>query len=280
MSLISAMPASIAAWLAEQEVLSDIRFLTEFPASSKPVPLSCAIVTLGYTEMQITDVFAANNNGVLAQQEYCRTAALRLRITISVPYTQGGAACFDILTRVLDVLTFASDLNITESGCGDVKAHRDTDAFVLEAYARITADFCPAETTGLSLESFLPKDLLCGSHISNAAIHLSSGDRAWLNNPALSGFYVGTGTAARSVSLAAAPKAVLVWALGYPLQDIDFSSQTTKQYAGFVCETGGTLGLSLSGTALTLHSGTGYTLGNNQAALNETGRQYGYFAWL
>ncbi|MDR1927742.1 MAG: hypothetical protein LBQ33_03780, partial [Oscillospiraceae bacterium] len=183
MSAISAMPGAVTAWLKEQPTLAGIGFLTEFPAANKAVPLRSPLVAVGLDRVEIVDKFVANDDGVLERQEYCRTASLRLRLGIHVPFSAGGDRCHEIFASVLDLLSFASDLNLRQSGCEDITAHRDTDAFVLEAWADVLADFCPAESTGLTLGSFLSKELLCGSHIRDEALHLSPAEKSWLEEP-------------------------------------------------------------------------------------------------
>ncbi|MCL1952194.1 MAG: hypothetical protein FWF60_05135, partial [Oscillospiraceae bacterium] len=226
MSAISAMPGAVAQWLGEQAILSEITFLTEFPAQNKAVPLRRATVAVGLGSVQITDKFVANNDGVLERQEYCRSAAVRLRLGIHVPFSEGGDRCHEIFTQVLDMLTFASDLNLRASGCKEVTAHRDTDAFVMEAWADVAADFCPAVSTGLQLASFLPKELLCGSHIANGDIHLSPAQKSRLDSPFRMGTYMGTGAATLAVTLGLRPCAVFVACPGLPPVYANFSAAT------------------------------------------------------
>ena len=57
MSEISALPGAIAGWLGSQEVLSGIRFTTEYPAERKSVPLARTIVSVGIDSVTITDTF-------------------------------------------------------------------------------------------------------------------------------------------------------------------------------------------------------------------------------
>ena len=57
MSSISALPADIVRWLSAQPDLSDITFLTEFPAIKKAVPLRKVIVAVGLHDVTLTDQF-------------------------------------------------------------------------------------------------------------------------------------------------------------------------------------------------------------------------------
>ena len=280
MSAISAMPAAITQWLGEQTHLAGIGFLTEFPAQNKAVPLRRTIVAVGLGSVHITDKFVENDNGVLERQEYCRTAALRLRFDIHVPFSDGGHRCHEIFTRVLDVLTFASDLNLRASGCRDVRSQRDTDAFVLEAWAEVLADFCPAESTGLNLHSFLQKDLLCGSHISNQDIHLSTRQREWIDRPYRTGTYLGNGAATRTISLGLQPSAVFVSAVQYPPVHPNFAASNAQTYLGFAAGEFGSQGVEIAPTGFRVRGGAAMNFGTTQSMMNVSGLVYMWFAMV
>ena len=278
MSAISAMPGAVAQWLGGQANLSEIQFLTEYPAQNKAVPLRRATVAVGLGSVQITDKFVENNDGVLERQEYCRSAAIRLRLGIHVPFSEGGSRCHEIFTLVLDMLTFASDLNLRASGCREVTAHRDTDAFVMEAWADVAADFCPAQSTGLALGSFLPKDLLCGSHIANGDIHLTAPQKARLDAPFITGTYMGNGAASLSIDIGAKPYAVFIAAPMMPPVHPNFSAASSQVYFGFAAQSGGSMGVELTTTGFRLRMGSGYTLGTTSPGLNVNGSQYVFLA--
>ena len=278
MSAISAMPNAIMQWLSEQDHLAGIHFLTEFPAQNKAVPLRRAIVAVGMSSVHITDKFEENDDGVLERQEYCRTASLRIRLDIHVPFVDGGERCHEIFTRVLDVLTFASDLNLTASGCREIRSQRDTDAFVLEAWADVHADFCPAESTGLNLHSFMNKELLCGSHIGNQDIHLTQRQREWIDRPFRAATYMGNGSASRTVNLGFRPSAVFVSAVEYPPVHPNFTGQNAQAYFGFAAGEFGGMGVVTAATGFTLRSGTAFQFGTTQPSLNVNGLMYMWFA--
>jgi len=280
MSAISAMPGAVAQWLGEQQILSEIQFLTEFPAQNKAVPLRRATVAVGLGSVQITDKFEADNDGVLQRQEYCRSAAIRLRLGIHVPFSEGGSRCHEIFTLVLDMLTFASDLNLRASGCREVTAHRDTDAFVMEAWADVAADFCPAESTGLALGSFLPKDLLCGTHIGNGDIHLTSTQKDRLDAPFRTGLYMGNGASSQSINIGVKPWLVFVTSLQMPAVHPNFSAAASQAFFGFAAEYGGSMGIELTNTGFRLLMGSSHALGTTSPGLNVGGDQYLYMAFV
>ena len=125
MSTISVLPSQIANWLSEQTRLSGIRFITEYPAVKKEIPLKRVTVAVGIGKMEIVDSFTANDEGVLVKNEYCRLANIKVKLAIHVPYSKGGATCHDVLTTIIDCLTFDTDLNVVESGCSGIKADRE-----------------------------------------------------------------------------------------------------------------------------------------------------------
>jgi len=277
-SAISALPTAIMQWLSEQEHLEGIHFLTEFPAQNKAVPLRRAIVAVGMSSVNITDKFEENDDGVLERQEYCRSASLRIRLDIHVPFADGGDRCHEIFTKVLDVMTFASDLYIRASGCRDIRAQRDTDAFVLEAWADIHATFCPADSTGLSLKSFLYKDLLCGSHIGDRSIHLEERDRTWLDEPYRWGNYVGDGVANRVINIGFRPQAVFVTGVAHaPVEPPRPGITNNMAWMGMAWGDFGSMGVELTASGFRVRAGAGMAMGGVQPATNQNGWMYTYF---
>lgn len=276
MSEISALPVGIVEWLGAQEQLSEIKFITEFPPSPKATPLKKVTVAAGIENVKIKDSFAANDEGVLTENEYCRLAAIKIKLAIHVPFSLGGAKCHDVFTDVVDCLTFASDLNIVESGCGFIRADRDTDALVLDAVVVVTADFCPAVSSSVRFQSFLNKDLLCGSHITDSAIHVTPADKALWNAPFAIGSYFGNGTASRTVLTGFVPKIAAVFAAQYP--PVTIGGAASACYWGLSVAGYGTQGLELTATGFKLLQGGAHEISGSLPRLNEAGLTYFYIA--
>lgn len=277
MNEISALPANIVEWLKGRSELSEIKFLTEFPAIKKAVPLKNTTVAVGIDSMEIVDSFAENDEGILVKEEYCRQAKIKLRLSIHAPYSSGGEACHDAFTDVIDCLTFASGLEIITSGCDGIVSDRDTDAFVLSAWATVNASLCPAASSELDFPSFLSKELLCGSHISDSAIHLSTEQQEYLTSPFKSGSYFGTGDSTETISVGFKPSVVVVVGSGMPL--VYYNSSDSKYYApaAFGVEKGSSLGLEITSK--------GFKVKNNVVSngctslLNKLGTTYFYLAF-
>lgn len=279
MSEISALPANIVAWLKTREELSEIRFLTEFPAIKKAVPLRHTTVAVGIESMEIVDSFVENDEGVLVENEYCRQAKIKLRLSIHAPYSSGGEACHDAFTDIIDCLTFASGLDILYSGCDDIVSDRDTDAFVLGAWAMVNASLCPAATSSLDFPSFITKDLLCGSHIQNSDIHLSAKQKESLDSPFYAGAYLGTGHASRTIELDFTPSVIIIIRDGMPLIETDFSAKCNYTLAAIGFNGVASMGFEFITKGFKVINSSSEQFGGCYPNLNELGKTYQFIAF-
>lgn len=276
MDSIVSLPIKIVEWLGEQEDMQDISFFVEYPPINKAVPLRKAIVAVGIENIEITDKFVANDDGVLERQEYCRSAAITANLSICVPFSKGGQACHDIFTRIADALTFRTNLNIEKSGCEDIDSDRDTDALVMNGWFLMNADFCPAVSTDENYASFLDKELLCGSHIRNDTIHVTAEDKEKWNEPSAIGFYLGNGSSSRSVKVGFAPQLIILMAAGKPPMTIDFANSTAKNYFAMANPSTNSLGIELTSTGFKLSNSSSDSV---TADLNSAGVSYIYIAY-
>lgn len=276
MDSIVSLPIKIVDWLNKQEDMKDLTFFVEYPPINKAVPLKKAIVAVGIDNIDITDKFVANDDGTLERQEYCRTAMIKANLSICVPFSKGGQACHDIFTRIADALTFRTNLNIEKSGCEEINSDRDTDALVMNGWFIMNADFCPASSTDENYASFLDKELLCGSHIRNSEIHVTAEDKTKWNAPYATGFYLGTGSGARSVSIGFKPKLLILMASGNPPVSVDFTKSTCKSYMAMATETANSIGLTLTSNGFKV---TNSTSGNVTSDYNGAGISYSYIAF-
>ncbi len=279
MSEISALPGNIVEWLKSREELKYIRFLTEYPAIKKAVPLRYTTAAVGIESMEIVDSFEENDEGVLVENEYCRQARIKLRLSIHAPYSLGGEACHDAFTDIIDCLTFASGLDILTSGCDGIVSDRDTDAFVLSAWATVNANLCPAATTSVKFPSFINKDLLCGSHISDKNLHLSDEQRGYLSEPFVAGSYFGTGSSSRSISLGFEPSVVLVVAKEYPFIYSNHVASENHAYAALGLRSGSSLGIELTKSGFKVFNSESDPVRATYPALNEAGTTFFYLAF-
>lgn len=273
MSSISALPSQIVGWLSEVDQLSDITFLTEYPAVRKAIPLKKNIVAIGLSSVTLLDKFVDDGTGILQKQEYCRTAEMRISLAVHVPFSKGGHTCHEVFAKVVDALSFSSDLQILKSGCFDVNADRDTDALVLTGFLDIEADFCPAESSDLYFGSFMDKELLCGSHIRDGDIHVSAEEKLRWNSPLKTSTYVGNGASSRTVSLGVHPAFVQVFAMEYPGSEYDPAIGMNCIYNAYASKDGSGIGITITEQGFRVSNGS--ALGYSIPYLNKSGVIYG-----
>ncbi len=276
MDAIVAIPQKIVDWLNIQPSLDEITFFTEFPPIAKAVPLKKAIVSVGIEDLSITDKFVANDDGVLEKQEYCRTANIKTRLSICVPYSYGGSACHDFFTKIIDALTFRTDLNIEESGCSEIQSDRDTSALVCQGWFKIIADFCPAESVDEGFTSFINKDFICSGHITDSNVHVTAADKEAWNNPIKTGFYSGTGQTAATIRLDFKPKLLIVFCSDFPVMTVNFNNSTSAARFAVATETYSSAGIALNSTGFKI---TKTTIDGAVSFFNELGYTYSYIAF-
>ena len=276
MDRIVAIPQRIVEWLSVQTELGDVTFFTEFPPVMKSVPLKKAIVAVGINEMSIVDKFVANDDGVLEKQEYCRTANIKMRLSICVPYSYGGTACHDYFTKIVDALTFRTDFNIEESGCEEIEADRDTSALVCNGWFKIVADFCPAESVDENFTSFMSKDFICSGHITNNDMHVTPEEKEQWSKSFVSGYYVGDGQSATSFNLGFKPRIVMLFCSDYPVIHINFAGNSAKCHFAIATENYSTSGVRLTSSGFKTNRST---IDSNTSFFNEAGYTYCYIAF-
>ncbi len=276
MSEISALPSGIVDWLKEREELEGIKFLTEFPAIKKAVPLKHTTVAVGIKNMEIVDAFSESDDGILEREEFCRTAKITLRLSIHAPFSSGGVACHEAFANIMDCLTFESSLNILTSGCDDIVSDRDTDAFVLRAWLKVEANLCPAATSDLPLPSFFTKDLLCGSHISNNSIHLSAAQQEFLGAPVICGTYFGSGDSSEELILGYRPKFIFITRIGLPISEYSSGMNIVTNAVGG--SAGTSMGLELTDNGFRVRNTEEYAGLGYRVRLNNMGTTYLFFA--
>ncbi len=279
MSAISSMPANIVAWLKKREELKYINFLTEYPAIKKEVPLRKTTVAVGIDGMTIVDSFVENDEGVLVENENCRQVNIKLRFSIHAPFSSGGAACHDAFTDIIDCLTFDSSLNIDSSGCESIVSDRDTDAFVLNAWASVIASLCPADGSSVDMPSFLGKELFCASHIKDETIHLTAEQQTYLKEPVDTGIYTGRGNGSYSVNLGFRPRVVFVASHNQPLMICDFEDKKCYVLAGLAVDNGNSLGVEITDTGFKVINSSTMLSRGCYPLLNEGGTSYRYIAF-
>jgi hypothetical protein len=274
------MPQSIVDWLKKINDLKSITFMTEYPPQAKAVPLRNSIVSVGLAEVKISDIFRENEDGELVRDEYCRQADIHIVLGIHVPDALGGSTCHEVFSKVVDYLTFSSDLNIISSTCGHVTSDRNTESLVMNADIHIASEFCPADETGINFESFSSKTFFCKHHMDDTVIHVSADDRDRWDFPCVTGSYVGSGTASRTISLGFQPRFIIAFCSGSPPLGIDFDKKSAITYFGYsITGNKGTNSVETTTNGFKVFNSSTYEVDNVTPALNSVGYTYFYFAF-
>ena len=117
------------------------------------------------------------------------------------------------------------------------------------------------------------------AHVQNTARHLSGNQSAWIGQPFVSGTYVGSGEAAKSVTLGFQPALVIVLPQSYGPIELDTVQKMPVIRFAIGADGYGSTGLSITATGFTVVQDQKLPLtGLPMICLNENKVNYRYFA--
>lgn len=119
-------------------------------------------------------------------------------------------------------------------------------------------------------------DSVISAHLADSDRHTAAADKARWNTPYIIKTYTGNGSSSRAIALDSGfePKWGIVFALNSMPTLTDFNSKYKLNYFGIVSTRGSVLGLSLSGTTLTVQQSAVAVQGNEYKSFNESGMTY------
>ncbi|MBQ8209371.1 MAG: hypothetical protein IJZ35_02170 [Clostridia bacterium] len=137
MSLITKLPDRLCEWFSDMAEFSTYTFCTTFPSSTKATPLTKPVVVFGTKSVEILDNAIDETGSIITDS---RIAEEKFSISIHVPRANGGVACCEILDRLMDLLLYATPLQISNIESAETKYIRNTDSL------NLTASFTVSET--------------------------------------------------------------------------------------------------------------------------------------
>ncbi len=122
-------------------------------------------------------------------------------------------------------------------------------------------------------------DEFASGHTADLQTHLSEADREKFDTPYYMGVYYGNGQSSRTISTGCPfePELAIVFCIGSPVQQTDFSGECSYCYFGLAAKRGGMSGVSLSGKNLVVGSSTAAVAEDEYTRMNEIGETYFYF---
>ena len=117
------------------------------------------------------------------------------------------------------------------------------------------------------------------AHAGNTVCHVTQQERtAWNQGAVQTGAYTGNGSSSRTVALGFAPKAGVVFAVGRPVVEAIWSSQTCSVFSAMFSASGGSKGASATTTGFTVVNTDANSMGFSYK-LNEANETYIYLIW-
>ncbi len=130
MSLISVLPNRLCEWFSDMAEFSIYTFCTTFPATTKATPITKPVIVFGTKSIEILDNSIDETGSIITDS---RVTQEQYSISIHVPRGKGGITCCQILDRIIDLLLYATPLNISSIKASDPTYIRNTDSVNLNA---------------------------------------------------------------------------------------------------------------------------------------------------
>ena len=130
MSLYVKLPDRLCEWFSDMAEFSDYCFCTTFPATVRATPLTKPVVVFGTKSIEILDNSIDETGSVVRDS---RIAVDTFSISIHVPRESGGTECCSVLNRIIDLLLYATPLEITGFDSTATTYVRNTDSLNLNA---------------------------------------------------------------------------------------------------------------------------------------------------
>ena len=203
------------------------------------------------------------------------------KISISMNcYSPANLAAETVIAKAEAVLDRLCDhFNGEMIGYSLEKAKLDDDSKAVKIPCTLFFRYesCPAYDTADS--TLLPyAEFLCKIHTANADIHVTDKEKAFLQNPVVTGRYTGSGAEERDVFLGFKPKMLIIYELGSQLVSYDAENSAAIYRFAFCGSGGNTRGLTLTATGFRISEAIAVRTGGAICQLNELLINYAYIA--
>jgi len=118
-------------------------------------------------------------------------------------------------------------------------------------------------------------DDICGTHIADTNIHITSEERTLWTTQCVQGTYFGSGGTQNEIILGFQPKAVIVFSYNKPLG----ITSTSDCYAAIATQYINSVGIELTTTGFKVYQGTTYSVDGITPRFNVSGLDYAYVAF-
>lgn len=118
-------------------------------------------------------------------------------------------------------------------------------------------------------------DDICGNHIIDTDIHITSEERGLWNTQCVQGTYFGSGGTQSEIILGFKPKAVIVFSYNKPLG----LANTTDCYSAISTQFINSIGIELTETGFITYHGTTHSVDGIVPKFNVAGLDYAYLAF-
>lgn len=109
-----------------------------YPLGQKASPLKKPVVVFGTKSIDVLEKSVNEAGAVISDRRY---AELTFSIGIHMPKSVGSVLSYSAIYRIIDVLLFATDLNIVKINTSQMEYLRNTDSLYMECEVIVKDEF-------------------------------------------------------------------------------------------------------------------------------------------
>ncbi len=264
----------LATLIEKEEELSDVRMCYAFDIMDVPLPLGATLISAVPGKVEVNPNYFETEEST----EPCWGVSAEFVLRFHADERAAPYLLHNKYLKVVDLMTNKWSMKVLGCECGDVSHDRDTNSLVMTARVRTFFTECPGEVAS-NTQAAASKTYFCENHIANPDYHLTTEERAWLNEPFVTGTYEGNGEGTRDIELGFKPKTLLIFPRAYPIAEYHKDDDELFFYLGYGNNIGRTRGLSFTSTGFSIKMTDAQKMHGFMPRYNENGVTYLYTAF-
>lgn len=264
---------TIVTYVNEEIAMTDVfQAIRSYEVKNLPVPIKQTYLAFSPKENTVT-LFEDDN------EEFCQKNNITVRMNCYTPVSSSTPYIYSLLEIVADALNDSFGGDMQSFTLGEIEFDSNVNAYKITSYLYFSYEVCAGEgSLNGSLSS--SRTYYCQTHLKDTASHLTAEDRTYLDEPVVTGTYVGTGTSkSASVYLGFMPSALIIFKPDTHPATYKKSAPLLSNFCGFASPSGASRGITLYDGGFMAKQFESYATDESNTYLNNEGETYVYIAF-
>lgn len=248
---------------------TQVKAVEAYNAKPETLPISEIFITFCTSENEVS--FFEDEN-----EECCKRTNVEIKADFIASPVTSTEEIYASAETLMDYLILQYAGRMKEYNIGTITTDNDLKALRLPCRLSFVYEQCPAYSVdGVAIKPYA--DFLCKTHVKDTTIHVSQEEKEYLNEPFVSGMYVGDGASETNIYLGFRPQFVLVFGSG--TAGLGFMEDRIEAYFAFALRTRSTKGIAITSDGFKINYGESVVSRGSYPRLNDFAQSYNYIAF-